>query len=162
MLIPAILKVLEQELAENSRRATDTAEGATHEESRPENPKDTRGLEASYLAHGLAKRSAALEEDMRVLRNLPTQRFDKESLIASGAWVTLEDEDGTVRHVALLPVAGGVEVEVSGTRVRVITPSSPLGRALLDRQCGESFELKATRGRPPREWAIVAVRSVRG
>ncbi|MEO1174760.1 MAG: hypothetical protein AAFX94_22310, partial [Myxococcota bacterium] len=95
MLIPAILKVLEQELAENSRRATDTAEGATHEESRPENPKDTRGLEASYLAHGLAKRSAALEEDMRVLRNLPTQRFDKESLIASGAWVTLED-DGVI------------------------------------------------------------------
>lgn len=160
-LILAILGVLERELSENSRRATDTAEGATHEESRPENPKDTRGLEASYLAHGLAKRSAALEADIRLLRGLPPQNFDENSLIASGAWLTLEDEDGKLSDVALLPAAGGVRVTVGGRAVRVVTPSAPLGRALLDRRCGETVELPAARGTPPREWVIIEVRSAR-
>ena len=36
-------------------------EGATHSEARPENDKDTRGLELSYLARGQAQRVAELQ-----------------------------------------------------------------------------------------------------
>jgi hypothetical protein len=37
-------------------------EGATHEESKPENDKDTRALEASYLARGQANRVEEMNE----------------------------------------------------------------------------------------------------
>jgi len=36
-------------------------EGATHEENKPENDKDTRALEQSYLARGQAQRVVELQ-----------------------------------------------------------------------------------------------------
>ena len=47
---------------DTARRAHAAAiEGATHAEAKPENDKDTRGLEQSYLARGQAQRVAELE-----------------------------------------------------------------------------------------------------
>ena len=41
---------VEGEIATMRKAALDAAEGATHAEAKPENDKDTRAIEASYLA----------------------------------------------------------------------------------------------------------------
>jgi transcription elongation GreA/GreB family factor len=117
-------------------------EGATHEQARPENDKDTRGLEQSYVARGQAARVAELEEGLAVLQAFAPRAFGGGDRVALGALVDLAPH-------------GGGEALAAGT-VQVVTPASPLGRALLGRRAGDVAELEL-RG-PARELEIVALR----
>ena len=156
VIVNAVIQILEGELAAVERRALNAAEGATHEESRPEDPKDTRGLETSYLAHGLAQRAKALEGDIDTLRFLAVGRFDADTPITTGALVTLEDEDGEEKTLIVLPCAGGTEVAHEGEAVRVVTPQSPLGTALLEKHEGDDVTVRIAGA--VREYVIVSVR----
>ena len=67
------------------------------------------------------------------------------------ALVTIE-EDGVQQRWFIAPAGGG---NVLGGGVAVVTPSSPLGKALLGKTHGESFELRGKAGL--REMTIVDV-----
>ena len=127
-------------------------EGATHEQARPENSKDTRGLEQSYVARGQAARVAELEASLAVLQVFAPRAFRDADAIALGALVDV-DEDGSGHRYFIAPHGGG-EVLASGT-VQVVTPASPLGQALLGRRVGDVAELRL-RG-PARDLEIVAL-----
>src|SRR5882724_7497471 len=67
-------------------------DGATHEENKPENDKDTRALEQSYLARGQAQRVVELQGAVNQLKAMELRDFSKGVPIASGVLVTVEDE----------------------------------------------------------------------
>ena len=123
------------ETLERAHRAT--TEGATHEEAKPENDKDTRALEQSYLARGQATRIEELRASIAGVTALPLRDFDGRPA-ALGALVTV-DEDG-VESTLLLALGGG-GARLAGGAVQVVTPASPLGRALLGKQAGDDVEL---------------------
>jgi transcription elongation GreA/GreB family factor len=137
------------------KAAYDAAEAATHAEAKPENDKDTRALEASYLAAGQAERVRALESALKLLTALELRDIGKATPICASALVTLEDEDGARTTFFMTPHGGGVRLESEGTSVQVVTPQSPLGKALLGRTHGETFELRGKSGL--REMTIVDV-----
>ncbi|MEM6273879.1 MAG: GreA/GreB family elongation factor [Myxococcota bacterium] len=141
-LLRAVIGALSDELEAIERRALSAAEGATHDESRPEGPKDTRGLETSYLAHGLAERATELQAEIHTIRFLQIARFDSATPVSLGARIELEDDEGERRVVALLPCAGGLEIELDKARIRIVTPRSPLGSALLGKKVGDEIELR--------------------
>jgi transcription elongation GreA/GreB family factor len=143
----ALLDRLEQELATAKQAHAAAIEGATHEEARPENDKDTRGLEQSYLARGLAQRVAELDAAVAVVGKMTLAAG---ALVAIGALVTV-DEDDTERRFFVAPSGGGIEV--SG--VAVVTPSSPIGRALLGRSVDDECEVQA--GARKRTFAIRSI-----
>lgn len=132
-----------------------TQKGATHEESRPENDKDTRALEASYLARGQAQRVIELERSLRLLDALEPRAFDGESAAALGALVDVEDEDGRATYFFIAPAGGGLELELADRRIRVVTPESPLGQTLIGRRSGDCVEVRTPRG--VREYEIVSL-----
>jgi len=118
-------------------------ESATHGESVAENKYDTRGLEASYLAHGQAKRAAEIEASLRVFKAITPESLSHESTeVAMSSLVELEDQDGVVRWVWPGVDAGGVKFTLEGNEVTIITPQSPLGAALMGRTLGDVFELR--------------------
>lgn len=125
----------ELEAAEAAQRAT--LAGATHEEAKPENDKDTRALEQSYLARGQAQRAADLRIAVAETRAMPIRELGDEDPIALSALVTIQDEKG--EQTLFLARHGGGEV-IEG--VRVITAGSPLGRALLGKTAGDDVELE--------------------
>src|SRR5688572_18515154 len=92
----AVLEKLIEQLAHAVQVADDTRKGATHEEAKPENDKDTRALEQSYLARGQALRAEQLTEARDLLRFLPLPQLDG-GAVAAGALVALEAEDGALR-----------------------------------------------------------------
>ena len=148
----AVLEALRARVAEDLAAASATQReavaGATHEESRAENDKDTRGLEASYLARGLAARVAELEEAARRLAALELRPFGEDDPVALGALVTVEedeDEEPEQRYF-MAPAGGGIKLAIAGTQVQVVTPSSPLGRTLLGKRGGDEVELRTPRG----------------
>ena len=71
----AILQVIARRLESDLEQATDaaieSAESATHEESRAEGKYDTRGLETTYLASGQARHAV---EEFFVISASPFQR----------------------------------------------------------------------------------------
>ena len=140
---------LKPELLARAQAALDTAraahaaavEGATHSEARAENDKDTRGLEQSYLARGLAGRVAELEGALSAIAQLPEGGGGARTTV--GALITAEAGDGKRVRYFLAPWGGG---EVLTGDVVVVTPSSPIGRALLGRELDDDVEIQRPGG----------------
>jgi transcription elongation factor GreA len=107
-------------------------------------------LSENFEYHAAKNEQGLLERRITILRaRLEGAEIVEKTgsgVVAVGSHVTVEDEDG-----------GRLEVEIShlgGTGA--VSPSSPLGSALVGRRVGETVEVAAPRGR----WraAIVAVR----
>jgi transcription elongation GreA/GreB family factor len=121
-------------------------EGATHEENKAEGDKDMRSTESSYLARGLAKRVLELRTAVSQLSNLNNRVFTEESQIAMSALVLAEDEDEKKSYYYIAPAGGGMVVEAGGHKVSVVTPTSPLGRAMIGREVDDEVELATPQG----------------
>ena len=132
-----------------------TRAGATHPEARQEHPKDTRAIEAGYLARGLAGRVETLQEDLLALQRMEVRDFGADEPVALGALVEVERAGGGRAVYFLLPVAGGETVEVDGREVLVVTPASPLGRQLVGQRVGATVQLPGRAG--PVSHKIVAL-----
>ena len=154
-LIARLVTHVQGEMATMRKAALDAAEGATHAEAKPENDKDTRAIEASYLAAGQAERFRQMESALNVLLGLEMAELKKSSPITATAVITLEDDAGEQTAFLLLPSFGGVGLELNGKKVQVVTPPSPLGAALLGRTEGDVIELRAKGGK--RELTIIDV-----
>jgi len=150
----ALIAALRAALASMAHAAEATREGATHEEARSEGDKDMRSTEQSYLARGQAMRAEDLAEQVQRLETTSPRSFGEDDAIAPGALVSVTI-DGEPRLFFVVSHGGGTELAVDGAIVTVITPASPVGRALIGRRQGESFEL-TTRG-ALREWEIEAI-----
>src|SRR5688572_19771614 len=97
---------------------------ATHEEMKPENDKDTRGLEAGCLARGQSQRALEIERTLKELRAFPVRSCD---VVTEGALVVTIDVATRARStVFIAPAGGGVKLDVDGTPVQAISLSSPL------------------------------------
>jgi transcription elongation GreA/GreB family factor len=131
-----------QVMSAAQRRVVD---GATHEENKPENDKDTRALEQSYLARGQAQRVVELQGQLNQLKALEVRDFSKGAAVALGALVAVEDERETV-HYFLAPAGGGLRLTVAGREVRVVTPQSPIGHALIGKRQGDEVDLRTPQG----------------
>jgi transcription elongation GreA/GreB family factor len=129
-----------------------TREGATHAEAKPENDKDTRALEQSYLARGQAQRVEELRTSLAEVQAMPLRAFGDGQPVALGAIVALE-EDGDEQVLFLAPHGGGSRLGEGA--VQVVTPRSPLGLALLGKQAGDDCEVRLA-GRT-RELVVVRV-----
>jgi transcription elongation GreA/GreB family factor len=136
-LLQELLSTLERTLHALELAHADATEAATHEEAKPENDKDTRAIEASYLARGQAARVEALHRGVVAVKALVAQTGAAGLSVVSGSLVEVEEDDTTLRFL-LAPEGGGTKL--SGG-VQVVTPGSPLGQALLGRQAGDGCEV---------------------
>lgn len=147
----ALVVAIRASLERTAHAARDAAEGATHEESRAEGDKDMRATEQSYVARGQAMRAEEIAEQLARLEASALRAYGEGDEIGPGALVRVLVDDAP-RVFFVVPWGGGTELDVGGVAITVITPSSPVGRALVGRQRGDDFEL-AVRG-APREWVI--------
>lgn len=148
---PAVIELLRARVAADLERAVtaqrETQRGATHEEAKPENDKDTRALEASYLARGLAERVATLENTLAALARYKPRRFDGDTPVALFALVTLEPaQGGAEAHYLVVPSGGGLRLEHGELTIVTVTTDAPLGRALLGAFEGDEIKVRSPEG----------------
>ncbi|KHD88734.1 MAG: hypothetical protein OM95_07375 [Bdellovibrio sp. ArHS] len=153
-LVEAIRTQLESDLLVAKQAALATYEAATHEESKPENEYDTRGLEASYLAGAQAKRISQIEELLVILKHLDVKDFGPHDKINSTALVEVES-NGKHSFFFIIAKGGGVSVKFEGRNIQIVTPSSPLGEALQDLRQGDIATVE--NGDQVREYEIMNV-----
>ena len=132
---------LETELR-NFTRSQDAAQsGATHAESRQEDPKDTRAIEATYLARGLTEQVELMRDAVTIFSRLEVADFGPDDPIGITALVALEEERDGESIYFIVPCAPGERLALDGTTIRTLTPGSPLGQALMGRQTDDEVEL---------------------
>jgi len=154
-----LVEHLSAEIAAAMAAHKKTREGATHEEAKPENDKDTRALEQSYVARGQATRVHELEAALADTEKMQLRAFDDETPIALGALVVAMEDDAEIAFF-LAPAGGGHVITSRGDApraphslgplrsasrssgdVQVVTPQSPIGRALLGKHVGDETEI---------------------
>jgi len=127
-------------LAEKERLTAQQADAAhqaaTHEESVPENDKDTRALESSYLAGAQAARARELKAIQNALSFVPLRDFGARGEIGLTAVVTLRFAGKSLLYF-IMPHGGGFKLH-HGT-VTVVTPEAALGQGLIGLTAGEAL-----------------------
>ncbi len=139
-LIKKILAQLTAELEVYFRAAHAAHAEATHEQNKAENKYDTRGLEASYLAHGQSKQALETKAAIAAFEMLVTRKFGPGEPIDLGALVELEQKGERTLYL-IGPQAGGTEVVHDGREILVITLRSPLGEQLQGKKEGDRLQL---------------------
>ncbi|MGF1686530.1 GreA/GreB family elongation factor [Photobacterium japonica] len=140
-LVETILEQL-QKAYQGALEAADRAHStATDDENAPENQYDTLALEAAYLAHGQSQRVAECMADLTAYRKLQTALPAGTEQIVLGCMVHLVDEDDNEKCVFFGPTAGGIKLTVADQEIVVVTPTSPLGDALLGLEEGDEVEV---------------------
>jgi transcription elongation GreA/GreB family factor len=164
VLIEQLAARLKQSDEVARRAGEDAREAARSLQTESEKKEDGRAaIEYGSLATGQEQRARKLQEELSQLaafhrRGLP--RFNPRSPVELGAVVdvAVDDERGTAeRTFILLPVGAGTELTGPGGDgfLSVITPASPVGRALLGRRAGDSVDV--TIAGETREWTLVEV-----
>ena len=150
---------------EVARRAgAEAREAARSLQTESEKKEDGRAaIEFGSLATGQSARSRKVQEELQQLaaffnRGIPT--FARTSPVALGAIVdvAVEDEQGEKeRTFIVLPVGAGTELTGPGGDgfLSVITPASPVGRALLGKRAGDYVEV-TLQGRVA-DWTVLEV-----
>jgi hypothetical protein len=147
VLLDLLRAQLHEQLESLTRSQKTSQAGATHAETRAEDPKDMRSTEASYLARGLATRVSSLREAVAMLAGFAPGSSPADERICAGALLGVEDEEGEISVHLFVPAGGGVRLELDGTVLHSLTAGSPLGRELLGRRAGDDFEIELPGGR---------------
>lgn len=153
-LLAALLRSLDDDIAVGTAAALASREAATHEEAKPENDKDTRAIEASYLAGAQAERVRDLVRIASALRVLELKDFGEGATIQAGALIEAESEEGTTLYF-FAPQGGGRRATIGGREVVIVTPQSPLGQALFGKSRGDVIEVRTPQG--PREIEVAKI-----
>ena len=132
---------------------TEAREGATPAERR----EDSRvAQENSGLARGHRARLEGALAELALLEKFRPPRLKATAPVALGAIVEVED-GAEGRTLFLAPVGAGIELTGPGGDgfLSVVTPSSPIGRAVLGRRMGDTVEVVVNG--ESREWTVTHV-----
>jgi transcription elongation GreA/GreB family factor len=137
--IDALKQACRQELAAIEQASAAARDETTNAETKQEGKYDTRAIEASYLARGQAVRVASLRQLTSWFEQLQARPCTE---IQVGALFQLE---GSADWLFMAPV-GGSGAALSGQRIKVISPASPLGKALSELESGDEVTLSSPKG----------------
>lgn len=132
------------EVAQSAQRAADDARADAK----------TGANRAVNLAKGIIQRSQDAVADVEQLSTFTAKPLARGASIGVGALVELENEEGEGRTLFVAPVGAGQELTGPGGDgfFSVVTPNSPMGRALMGKRVGDVIDF--TVQREVRAWTI--------
>ncbi|MFT6436803.1 MAG: transcription elongation GreA/GreB family factor [Candidatus Azotimanducaceae bacterium] len=138
-LVSAIIQTLKLELSTAVAASRQAHDSATHSENIAANKYDTLAVEAAYLAHGQSMRIAELKQSIALYQHFQRPDFNTRSTIQLGALVCIEDDQGQQKRLLIGPAAGGLSINSEQGAIQVITPTAPLGQALLGKRVDDEL-----------------------
>lgn len=166
LILQAFIDLLNQELQQCIIAAEQAHLAATDDQSVAETQYDTLAIEAGYLAEGQSKRVFELKNSLQQLQNIPIESKTDSDPITLGALVKLETlaeitvknkEESTpsITWYLLAPAGGGYKIKQADKIITLVTPSSPLGKALLNKYVDD--EITYTVGPKCVQFDVVAI-----
>ena len=141
-LVSAIVEKLQLELSTALAASQQAHDSATHVENIAANKYDTLAVEAAYLAHGQSMRIADLKQSITLYQHFQRPTFNSRATIQLGALVCIEDDQGQQRRFLIGPAAGGLSIDSEQGAIQIITPTAPLGQALMGKRVNDEVDLQ--------------------
>jgi transcription elongation GreA/GreB family factor len=158
-LLEQLMTRLREQLRVSQRASKDAQQAARDVATAQEKVADAReSIEYGALATGHAKRLNQLGEELAALERVRLPPATRRAPVGIGSIVEIEDEETQEgRTFFVLPVGAGQELTGPGGDglLTVVTPQSPIGRAVVGRLQGDSIQV-TTQGEP-RDWNITFV-----
>lgn len=140
-VIKTVIEAVSKSLLNAKEAAQQAKNLATDEQSKAETQYDTVAIEAAFLAQGQSERSAELQSELTYWQRLRAMDRTNTHLIP-GAFFGLESEQGIKRYYMLSEQSGGQKITVDNQTIFVISPSSPLGGACLDKELDDEVSFQ--------------------
>lgn len=140
-LVSEIIVHLQKELMLAMEAANNAHQAAVDDQSVAETQYDTLAIEASYLAEGQSKRVLEYQQALNGYQALTLSTLDQNSIITLGALVQLAKDSSCKHWFFIGPSAGGFRITIDEQQITVITPQSPMARALMGKQQNDDIEI---------------------
>ena len=140
-LVDIIITALTQELQKAIAAANEAHAAAVDDQSVAETQYDTLAIEAGYLAEGQSRRVTEFQQAIDAYQALTRVIFDEKSKVTIGTLVQLAADSASNHWFFIGPAAGGFRCKLAEQNITVITPSSPMGVALLGKQQDDDIEI---------------------
>ena len=140
-IISDILAHLSQELDATINAANNAHLAATDDQSVAETQYDTLAIEASYLAEGQSRRVEEIQLAKQALEQFIIRDFQKDTAISLGALVQLAEDISEQHWFFIAPAAGGFRGVIENKNYTVITPNSPMAKAMLGKYVDDEIAL---------------------
>ena len=140
LLIPQIIKYLQQELANCELAAANAHLAATDDQSIAETQYDTLAIESAYLAEGQSRRIIEFKAALQAFEQLSGQKVATD-IVTLGTLVQLNEDVKKQHWFFIAPAAAGYRFSIDDKKITVITPNSPMGIALLGKQIDDEIEV---------------------
>ncbi len=158
-LAAQLVKQVRESVAVADREMAVAVEAARHGAEAKAKREDARmAIEYSAVARGQRRRAQQSRLVLTAVESFHPRAEMEGGRVDVGAIVEIEDEDsGVGRTFFLAPAGAGVELTGPGGDgfLTVVTPSSPVGRAALGQQVGDSFDVTVEGA--TRSWEITWV-----
>jgi transcription elongation GreA/GreB family factor len=149
-IFTAVINNLESQLAVSLEAANNARSQATHTECIAQSRYDTLGLEQAYLAEGQSVRAANLQLEISLIKDLQGKyiinKHHSDEILLTSVVLLKKHTDGCQQHlcVFILPISGGIAVQIEQTTIQVLSVKSPLGKALLGKESQEQVFINQT------------------
>ena len=142
----SIVNTIISTLIDKRQRAINAANqahaAAVDDQSVAEAQYDTLAIEASYLAEGQSKRVNDYHYSINAYDQLKLALTSiNNRSINLGTLVQLSVAQRPSDWFFIGPAAGGFKTKIAGQHITVITPNSPMGRALMGKQLDDDIEV---------------------
>lgn len=141
-LITKVMEHLTSQLLEAQTAAENAHKAATDEQSVAETQYDTLAIESAYLAEGQSRRILEFKLAIQAYENLVLQSFTDEDAIALSAMVQLAADKLQKHWFFIGPKNGGFRIDIDDEVVTIITPLSPMGKALVGKYVEDEITLQ--------------------
>jgi len=111
-------------------------------------------LLSSRVAQGQANRAQEIKQSIEIYKSL-NLTVDSEAIRVTSL-VTIDADDGSSKTVFIGPVEGGMKITDDQIEIILITPASPLGKALIGKSLGDYIEIDTGSSRMEYEIAEIS------
>lgn len=141
IILQSIIDQLQDELERISQAVQDAHAVSTDQANIPENKYDTLALEASYLEQGQSQRMIEAEDALKAYSTLRLRILKESDVVQLSALLSLESDTKEEQLYFFGPCAGGLAITYRKKNITMITPGSPIGKAVLGKKVGETVEI---------------------
>lgn len=158
-LVSQLVAKIREAVAVAEREMAAAADAAQHGADAQTKREDARmAIEFGGLARGQRLRAEQARMQLAAVESFHPRPIRRGGRVDVGAVVEIEDTDsGVGRTFLLAPAGAGVELAGPGGDgfLSVVTPSSPMGKAVIGQEVGDCFDI--TVGGETRSWEITWV-----
>lgn len=140
-LLSELIDLIRSDIAEQRKSFDFARQTSIDAPGRMQSRYDTMGVEAAWVADGLAK--SLNEKEMHIVRLQKIQINESPKNVCIGSIVVISSDDSSPQeHYFILPVASGYKLQAENLSITTLTPLTPLGKVLVGKEVGDEIEVK--------------------